>query len=158
MDKKIQKYAEECLNCKVKPCSNKGCPLSNDIPTFIKLVKEDKIKEAYGVLSKTTVLGSICGRICPHEKQCQGSCIRGINGEPVQIGKIESIVFDEAINNGYDKDILKENQNGKRVAVIGGGPAGLTCSTFLTRKGYKVTIFEKHNKLRRNIITWNSRF
>ena len=90
MNEEIQKYTEYCLNCPVKPCSQKGCPLNNDIPAFIKQVKEGNIEEAYKILSKTTVLGSVCGRICPHMKQCEGSCVRGIKGEPVQIGEIEA--------------------------------------------------------------------
>ena len=144
----IQKYTEYCLNCPVKPCSNKGCPLNNDIPTFIKNVKEGKIEEAYRVLSKTTVLGSICGRICPHMKQCEGSCIRGIKGEPVQIGEIEAYVFDEAIKNEWYKNIEKTTElQGKKVAVIGSGPAGLTCAYFLARSGADVTIFEKSHEL-----------
>ena len=144
----IQKYTEYCLNCPVKPCSNKGCPLNNDIPTFIKNVKEGKIEEAYSILSKTTVLGSICGRICPHMKQCEGSCIRGIKGEPVQIGEIEAYVFDEAIKNEWYKNIEKTTElQGKKVAVIGSGPAGLTCAYFLARSGADVTIFEKSHEL-----------
>ena len=144
----IQKYTEYCLNCPVKPCSNKGCPLNNDIPAFIKNVKEGKIEEAYRVLSKTTVLGSICGRICPHMKQCEGTCIRGIKGEPVQIGEIEAYVFDEAIKNEWYKNIEKTTElQGKKVAVIGSGPAGLTCAYFLARSGADVTIFEKSHEL-----------
>lgn len=148
MNEKIQKYTEYCLNCPVKPCSNKGCPLNNDIPTFIKLVKEGKIEEAYKVLSKTTVLGSICGRICPHLKQCEGSCVRGIKGEPVQIGEIEAFIFDEALKNEWYKNIEKTSElEGKKVAVVGSGPSGLTCASFLARSGAEVTIFEKYNKL-----------
>ncbi len=148
MKEKIQENAEYCLNCPMKPCSNKGCPLNNDIPTFIKLTKEGNIKEAYKVLLNTTVLGSICGRICPHMKQCEGSCVRGIKGKPVQIGEIESYVFDEALKNGWYKDIKKTDElEGKKVAVVGGGPAGLTCSSFLARSGAKVTIYEKYEKL-----------
>lgn len=148
MNEEIQKYTEYCLNCPVKPCSQNGCPLNNDIPAFIKQVKEENIKEAYNILLKTTVLGSICGRICPHEKQCQGSCVRGIKGEPVQIGKIEKYVFDEALRNKWYMEIEKTDElKGKKVAVVGGGPAGLTCASFLTRSGAEVTIFEKYNKL-----------
>lgn len=148
MNEEIQKYTEYCLNCPVKPCSQKGCPLNNDIPAFIKQVKEGNIKEAYNILLKTTVLGSICGRICPHEKQCQGSCVRGIKGEPVQIGKIEKYVLDEALRNKWYMEIEKTDElKEKKVAVVGGGPAGLTCASFLTRSGAEVTIFEKYNKL-----------
>lgn len=97
MNDAIKKATEYCLNCRVKPCSIKGCPLNNNIPAFIKLVKEENLKEAYKVLSETTVLPAICGRICPHEKQCQGSCIRGIKGEPVNIGEIEAYIADRGI-------------------------------------------------------------
>ena len=86
----IKQKSEYCLNCKTKPCSQKGCPLENDIPAFIEKIKQEKYEEAYKILSKTTVLPAICGRICPHEKQCQGSCVRGIKGEPVQIGNMEA--------------------------------------------------------------------
>lgn len=148
MNERIQKYTEYCLNCPVKPCSNKGCPLNNDIPTFIKLVKEGKIEEAYKILSITTVLGSICGRICPHLKQCEGSCVRGIKGEPVQIGEIEAFIFDEALKNEWYKNIEKTSEmRGRKIAVVGSGPSGLTCASFLARSGAEVTIFEKYNKL-----------
>ena len=148
MNEEIQKYTEYCLNCPVKPCSNKGCPLNNDIPAFIKYVKEGNVKEAYKILSKTTVLGSICGRICPHMKQCEGSCVRGIKGEPVKIGEIEAYVFDEALKNKWYKEIEKTDKlEGKSIAIIGGGPAGLTCASFLARNGAKVVIFEKNNHL-----------
>lgn len=148
MNEDIKTYTEYCLNCPVKPCSNKGCPLNNDIPTFIKLVKEGNVEEAYKVLSKTTVLGSICGRICPHMKQCEGSCVRGIKGEPVRIGEIEAFVFDEALKNKWYKKIEKTSEmQGKKVAVVGSGPAGLTCASFLARSGAEVTIYEKYDKL-----------
>lgn len=148
MNEDIKTYTEYCLNCPVKPCSNKGCPLNNDIPTFIKLVKEGNVEEAYKVLSKTTVLGSICGRICPHMKQCEGSCVRGIKGEPVRIGEIEAFVFDEALKNKWYKKIEKTSEmQGKKVAVVGSGPAGLTCASFLARSGTEVTIYEKYDKL-----------
>ena len=148
MNEEIQKYTEYCLFCPVKTCCNKGCPLNNDIPAFIKQVKEGNVKEAYKILSKTTVLGAICGRICPHMKQCEGSCVRGIKGEPVNIGKIESYVFDEALKNEWYKEIEKTNElKGKTVAVIGGGPAGLTCASFVARRGAKVVIYEKYNHL-----------
>lgn len=164
---------EYCLNCKVKPCSNKGCPLNNNIPEFI---HEEDYKNAFEILCETTVLPAICGRICPHEKQCQGSCVRGIKGEPVFIGKMEAIIGDVSIkenykipkinskNTGTDSGkILNDKTNNlnienntdnqykilktKKVAVIGGGPAGLTCAAFLARSGVQVTIYEKHNEL-----------
>ena len=148
MNEEIQKYSEYCLNCPTKPCSQNGCPLNNDIPAFIKQIKEGNIEEAYRILSKTTILGSICGRICPHMKQCQGSCIRGIKGDPVQIGEIEAFVFDKALKNKWYKNIEKTTElQGKRVAVVGSGPSGLTCASFLARSGAEVTIYEKYNKL-----------
>lgn len=150
----IEKQVNYCLNCKVKPCSNKGCPLNNDIPTFIQYVKMNKYEEAYKVLSNTTVLPGICGRICPHTKQCQGSCVRGVKSVPVEIGKIEAFVFDNVVKDEkalykcYESEIESNKLlSSKKVAVIGGGPCGLSCAAYLARKGVKVTIFEKHSYL-----------
>ena len=141
-EKEIREY---CLNCKVKPCSNNGCPLNNDIPSFI---HEEDYEKAFNILCNTTVLPAICGKICPHEKQCQGSCVRGIKSHPVPIGDMESIIGDMSIKNNYKipKEI-DEKLVDKKVAVIGSGPAGLTCSAFLARKGVQVTIYEKYNEL-----------
>ena len=146
----IEQKASYCLGCKVKPCSNKGCPLGNNIPEFIKAVKEEDYKKAYKILSETTVLQGICGRICPHKKQCEGSCIRGIKGEPVSIGDLEAFVFDKATEEGmtlFDCYNDELNESTKKVAVIGGGPAGLTCAAFLAKSGINVTIYEKYNYL-----------
>ena len=136
---------EYCLNCKVKTCSNNGCPLNNDIPNFI---HEEDYERAFNILCNTTVLPAICGKICPHEKQCQGSCVRGIKSHPVPIGDMESIIGDMSIKNNYKipKEI-DEKLVDKKVAVIGSGPAGLTCSAFLARKGVQVTLYEKYNEL-----------
>ena len=143
----IKEKANYCLNCPVKPCSNKGCPLNNNIPEFIKAVKEEDIKKAYEILSETTVLESICGRICPHMKQCEGSCVRGIKAKPVSIGDLEAYVGDDAIKNNYKiSEINKENKD-KKIAIVGGGPAGITASAFLLKKGFSVTLFEKYNYL-----------
>lgn len=142
----IKEKSNYCLNCPIKPCSNKGCPLNNDIPLFIKAIKEEEYQKAYEILSKTTVLESVCGRICPHTKQCQGSCVRGIKGEPVDIGKLEAFVGDKAINEGYEIQKSSEKKS-KKIAVVGGGPAGLTCSAFLLKEGYSVTLYEKYNYL-----------
>ncbi len=149
MNEQITEKVNYCLNCKVKPCSLKGCPLNNDIPTFIQAIKKEDYKEAYNILSKTTVLPGVCGRICPHEKQCQGSCVRGIKGEPVSIGELEAFVFDKANNLGYTlKEQYEEKpKKDKKVAIIGGGPAGLTCSAFLAKEGIDVTIYEKYSYL-----------
>ena len=143
MNKK-EEIQEYCLNCKIKPCSQNGCPLENNIPEFI---HEPNSQKAFEIISKTTVLPAICGRICPHEKQCQGSCIRGIKGEPVQIGKMESIIGDESIERNYKipKEIDEKLTN-KKVAIIGSGPAGLTAGAFLAKKGINVTIYEKYNE------------
>ena len=151
----IKEKADYCLNCKVKPCSNKGCPLHNEIPDFIKEVKEGNIDKAYEILCKTTVLQGVCGRICPHQKQCEGSCVRGIKGEPVQIGDLEAFVFDKAMEEGNSlskvwSEEIEENKkklNNKKVAVIGGGPAGLTAAAFLAKGGVEVTIYEKYDYL-----------
>ena len=138
-----------CLNCKVKPCSQKGCPLGNDIPAMIQNMKEQNIDKAYEILAQTTVLSGVCGRICPHQKQCQGSCIRGIKSNPVSIGEIEAYIFDKAIEKGKSlKNCYPKKQaKGKKVAVVGGGPAGLTCSAFLAKEGFEVTIYEKYHYL-----------
>ena len=143
--KEIEEIRSYCLNCKNSQCKIKGCPLNNCIPEFI---HETDSKKAYEILCNTTVLPAICGRICPHEKQCEGSCIRGIKGESVSIGAMEAYIGDLSIENNYELSIeVDERAKDKRVAVIGSGPAGLTCAAFLARKGIKVTIYEKHDKL-----------
>ena len=144
MNQQIQEKSNYCLNCKLKPCSNKGCPLSNNIPDFIKQIKEENYKEAYHILLDTTVLQPICGRICPHQKQCEGSCVRGIKGEPVSIGEMEAFIGDYAIehNLNIEKNVEEKNKS-KKVAIIGGGPSGLTCAAFLAKKGVNVTIYER---------------
>ena len=136
--------ANYCLQCKNSPC-RKGCPLGNNIPLFIRLFREDNNIEAYNTLLETTCLPSICGRICPHEVQCQSKCIRGLKGDPVSIGEIESTIGDIAINENYP--IPVKEPNGKKVAIIGSGPAGLTCAFFLKVNGFDVTIYEKHDYL-----------
>ena len=144
----LKQKANYCLNCKVKPCSNKGCPLNNDIPTFINLAKNGEFEKAYEIITKTSVLPSICGRICPHYKQCQGSCIRGIKGNPVSIGEIEAFIGDMAIKHNYNiKKFDKQDLYQKNIAVIGGGPSGLTVSSFLARRGANITIYEKYSNL-----------
>lgn len=141
----INEKVNYCLGCKAKPCT-KGCPLENDITEFIKQLKMENYEEAYKILSNTTVLQSICGRICPHERQCQGNCVRGIKGESVTIGDLEALVGDIAIKEGYkiEKTAVKKD---KKIAIVGGGPSGLTCAAFLARNGYDVTVYEKHNNL-----------
>ena len=149
MIKEIEEKVNYCLNCKIKPCSLKGCPLNNQIPDFIQALKKEEYFLAYKILSETTVLPGVCGRICPYEKQCQGSCVRGIKGESVSIGELEAYTFDKAHELGYHLSdcYQKVEKTHKKVAVIGGGPAGLTCAAFLAKEGIKVTIYEKYDYL-----------
>ena len=132
--------AARCLNCKNAQCM-KGCPVSINIPAFIAQVKEGNFEEAYHIISQSSALPAVCGRVCPQESQCEGKCIRGIKGEPVAIGKLERFVADWARENGI-KPKKAEKLNGHKVAVIGSGPAGLTCAGDLAKLGYDVTIFE----------------
>ena len=132
--------AQRCLNCKNPRCVQ-GCPVSIDIPAFIQEVKNRDFKAAAGVIAKSSALPAVCGRVCPQETQCEGVCVRGIKGEAVAIGKLERFVADWARENG----IAAENEsvkNGQKVAVIGAGPAGLTCAGDLIKLGYEVKIFE----------------
>lgn len=142
----IKEILDNCESCVIKPCQV-GCPLLNDTTAFMKLMKEEKYKEAYELLCKTTVFSPICGRICPHTKQCQGKCVKRVSFTAVEIGKLEAFVGDMAIKNNWDIPKFTDTKNNKKVAVIGGGPAGLTCSAFLARYGFDVTIYEKHSSL-----------
>ena len=137
--------ATRCINCKNAKCIQ-GCPVSINIPAFIKEVKEGNIEEAYKVIGKSSALPAVCGRVCPQESQCEGQCIRGIKGEPVSIGKLERFVADYALEHDI-KPEKAEKTNGHRVAVIGSGPAGLTCAGDLAKLGYEVTVFEALHEL-----------
>ena len=132
--------ATRCLNCKNAQCM-KGCPVSINIPAFIAQVKEGNFEEAYHIISESSALPAVCGRVCPQENQCEGKCIRGIKGEAVAIGKLERFVADWAREHGI-KPKKAEKLNGHKVAVIGSGPAGLACAGELARMGCDVTIFE----------------
>ena len=132
--------ASRCINCKNAQCV-KGCPVAIDIPGFVSKVKEGNIEEAYQIISESSALPAVCGRVCPQESQCEGKCIRGIKGDPVSIGKLERFVADWACEQGIKPESAKV-KNGKKVAVIGSGPAGLTCAGDLAKMGYDVTIFE----------------
>ena len=132
--------AQRCLNCKHKPCME-GCPVSVKIPEFIALVAEGKFEEAYDKITETNSLPAICGRVCPQEKQCESKCVRGIKGEPVGIGRLERFVADYHMANGEDK-LIKAEHIGKKVAVVGSGPSGLTAAGDLAKAGYEVTIYE----------------
>ena len=132
--------ATRCINCKNAQCI-KGCPVAINIPGFIEKVKEGDIAAAYQVISEASALPAVCGRVCPQESQCEGKCIRGIKGEPVSIGKLERFVADWARENNVKPEGAREKK-GKKVAVIGSGPSGLTCAGDLAKMGYEVTIFE----------------
>ena len=132
--------AQRCLNCKNAKCVT-GCPVSIDIPAFIQQVKEGKFEEAAKIIARSSALPAVCGRVCPQESQCEGVCVRGVKGEPVSIGKLERFVADWSRAHGFVPEAPAEKK-GKKVAVIGSGPAGLTCAGDLAKMGYEVTIFE----------------
>lgn len=132
--------ASRCLNCKNAKCI-KGCPVSINIPAFVHEVKEGNFAEAYKIISQSSALPAVCGRVCPQETQCEGVCIRGVKGEAVSIGKLERFVADWAKENGIRPEAPVE-KNGHKIAVIGSGPSGLTCAGDLAKMGYDVTIFE----------------
>ncbi len=132
--------AQRCLNCKNKPCMT-GCPVQVKIPEFIALVAEGKFLEAAAKIKETSALPAVCGRVCPQESQCECHCVRGIKGEAVAIGRLERFVADYARENSTEK-AAKPESNGHKVAIVGAGPAGLTCAGDLARMGYEVTVFE----------------
>ncbi|SEK38813.1 MULTISPECIES: NADPH-dependent glutamate synthase [unclassified Butyrivibrio] len=132
--------AERCLNCPNPQCV-KGCPVSINIPKFIQELKAGDVATAYQTISESSALPAVCGRVCPQESQCEGKCVRGVKGDAVSIGKLERFVADTAREKGIKPEGAKEKK-GKKVAVIGSGPAGLTCAGDLARIGYDVTIFE----------------
>ncbi len=132
--------AKRCLHCKNKPCTN-GCPVQIDIPSFIAQVAEGNFAEAYKIITKSSSLPAVCGRVCPQETQCEAKCVRGIKGEPVAIGRLERFVADWH-NAQPETAVEKPVSNGHKVAVIGSGPSGLACASDLAKKGYDVTVFE----------------
>ena len=133
--------ASRCIGCKNNAQCIQGCPVAINIPAFIGQVKEGNIEKAYQIISESSALPAVCGRVCPQESQCEGKCIRGIKGEPISIGKLERFVADWARENGIKPEGAAEKK-GRKVAVIGSGPAGLTCAGDLAKMGYDVTIFE----------------
>jgi glutamate synthase (NADPH/NADH) small chain len=136
--------ANRCLGCKKAKCVE-GCPVSINIPAFIHEVKEGNFEKAYQVIGESSALPAVCGRVCPQESQCEGRCIRGVKGEAVSIGKLERFVADWAKENGI-KPTPAAEKNGHKIAIIGSGPAGLTCAGDLAKLGYDVTIFEALHK------------
>lgn len=143
-EEEAMQEAQRCLNCKKPKCVS-GCPVSIDIPAFISYIKEGKFEDAAKEIAKYSALPAVCGRVCPQETQCEGECILGIKGEPVSIGKLERFTADWSAENNIDLSMTSP-KNGKKVAVIGAGPAGLTCAGDLAKKGYDVTIFEALHK------------
>ncbi|HCJ07993.1 MAG TPA: glutamate synthase (NADPH), homotetrameric [Lachnospiraceae bacterium] len=136
--------ARRCLNCKHKPCMT-GCPVNVPIPGFIEKVAEGDFDAAYEIITSENALPAICGRVCPQENQCEGKCVRGIKGEPVAIGRLERFVADYHMANAKPVE-TKIEKNGKRVAIVGSGPSGITCAGELIKKGYDVTVFEALHK------------
>lgn len=132
--------AQRCLHCPTKPCIS-GCPVAVNIPDFIERVKEGNFEEAYQIIHETSSLPAVCGRVCPQEKQCEAKCVRGVKGEAVAIGRLERFVADWHRENVKD-EVHKPVSNGHKVAVVGAGPAGLTCAGDLAKKGYQVSVFE----------------
>ncbi len=132
--------AQRCLHCPTKPCIS-GCPVAVNIPDFIEQVKEGNFEEAYRIIHETSSLPAVCGRVCPQEKQCEAKCVRGVKGEAVAIGRLERFVADWYRENVKD-EVHKPESNGHKVAVVGAGPAGLTCAGDLAKKGYQVSVFE----------------
>ena len=132
--------ANRCLNCKNMPCVD-GCPVKIHIPEFISKIKEGDFEGAYQIITKSSSLPAVCGRVCPQETQCESKCVRGIKGESVGIGRLERFVADWH-NTFCQEEPVKPTSNGHRVAVVGSGPSGLTCAGDLAKKGYEVTVFE----------------
>ena len=132
--------AKRCLHCKIPQCK-KGCPIGNDIPDFVHELSMGNMGAAMSIINAKSNLPAICGRVCPHEKQCQGNCVLGKKGKPVQIGKLEQFIADFDTKMNLSREMLPQKTRG-RVAVIGSGPAGLTVAGDLARRGFNVTIFE----------------
>ena len=141
--KKLLLEADRCLLCKNPRCKN-NCPISTEIPEVIQMFKENKIMEAGKVLFDNNPLSSVCAIVCPHEDQCKGNCIRGIKSEPVSFCEIEEYISNEYLYNLKFEDIEKKDES---IAIIGAGPAGITLSIILARRGYKVTLFDAHEKI-----------
>ena len=143
-DEEALKEASRCLQC-VNPRCVTGCPVSIAIPHFIKAIKEQNLKEAYKIITESSALPAVCGRVCPQEKQCEAMCIKGLKGDAISIGSLERYVADQALINDF-ASTKKPKKNGKKVAIIGSGPSGLTCAGDLAKKGFEVTVYEVLHK------------
>lgn len=143
-DEEAVKEASRCLNCKNPRCVE-GCPINIKIPEFISTIKDQDIEKAYKIISESSSLSAICGRVCPQEKQCEGKCIRGIKGDSIAIGALERYVSDKALLDNMQSKFIKEKNN-KKVAIIGSGPAGLACASKLIKHGFSVVIYESLHK------------
>ena len=143
-DEEALREANRCLQC-LKPRCMEGCPVSIMIPQFIKAIREGNLQEAYEVISKSSSLPAVCGRVCPQEKQCESMCVKGLKGDAISIGSLERYVADQAIKNNFNS-VVPAPKNGKKVAIVGSGPAGLTCAGDLAKAGYDVTIYEVLHK------------
>ncbi len=139
----IKELAKWCLNCKAKPCSKTGCPMNTEIPEFIEKIKADEYEAAYKILMDNNIFSYVCSLVCPQEEQCEGSCIRGIKQTPTKIGELEKFIHEWAQENKIEYQLSQMPKSGKKVAIIGSGPAGIECAIELLKNGYDVTIFEK---------------
>ena len=139
-DEEALAEANRCLQC-LNPRCVKGCPVNIEIPKFIKEIKEGNIEKAYEIIKNSSSLPAVCGRVCPQEKQCEGMCVKGIKGEAIAIGALERYVADYALKNNYTS-VLNIEKSNKKIAIVGSGPAGLTCAGELAKNGYSVTIYE----------------
>lgn len=142
----IMEKAKWCLNCKAKPCSTSGCPMNTNIPEFISQIKEKNFEEAYKILLDNNIFSHVCSLVCPQEDQCEGKCVRSVKQTPTKIGELEKFINEWAIENKIEYKIAKSEKNGKKVAIVGSGPAGIECAIELLKNGYDVTIFEKEEK------------
>ena len=143
-DEEAHLEASRCLNCP-KPRCMEGCPVKIQIPKFIKAIKDNDLKLAYEIITESSSLPAVCGRVCPQEKQCESKCVKGLKGDAISIGSLERYVADVAMKNDY-ASTTKKDSNGKKVAIVGAGPAGLTCAGDLAKSGFSVTIYEVLHK------------
>ena len=131
----IKEKAKWCLNCKMKPCSKTGCPMNTDIPEFIEKIKTDEYEVAYRILMENNLFSHICSLVCPQEEQCEGSCVRSVKQTPTKIGELERFIHEWAEENQIEYSVSQLPKNGKKIAIVGSGPAGLECAIELLKNG-----------------------